>query len=140
MAIKIQQRRKIGVDTYEEMYPKTQADCVSVSSGGNLQTKLSDIDKKVTLSLIHIQMCIRDSSTNDYTAAEKQKLAGIAQNANNYTHPSTHPASMVVFSDGHTFQQKLDQGELKGDKGDSFKVGETYDTAIEKTFFFKLMP
>ncbi|MBC8558721.1 hypothetical protein [Fumia xinanensis] len=79
-------------------------------------------------------------STNDYTAAEKQKLAGIAQNANNYTHPSTHPASMVVFSDGHTFQQKLDQGELKGDKGDSFKVGETYDTAIEKTFFFKLMP
>ncbi|PWL43785.1 MAG: hypothetical protein DBY45_06595 [Clostridiales bacterium] len=79
-------------------------------------------------------------SANDYTTAEKQKLAGIAQNANNYTHPSTHPASMVVFLDGHTFQQKLDQGELKGDKGDSFKVGETYDTAIEKTFFFKLMP
>ena len=79
-------------------------------------------------------------SANDYTTAEKQKLAGIAQNANNYTHPSTHPASMVVFLDGHTFQQKLDQGELKGDKGDNFKVGETYDTAIEKTFFFKLMP
>ncbi len=75
-------------------------------------------------------------STNDYTTAEKQKLSGIAQNANNYTHPTTHPASMVVFADGDTFQQKLDRGELKGD---SFKVGESYETAIEKTFFFKLM-
>ncbi len=78
-------------------------------------------------------------STNDYTTAEKQKLAGISQNANNYIHPASHPASMVVFSDGDTFQQKLDQGELKGDKGDSFKVGESYETATEKTFFFKLM-
>lgn len=75
-------------------------------------------------------------SSNDYTTAEKQKLSGIAQNANNYTHPTTHPASMVVFADGDTFQQKLDRGELKGD---SFKVGESYETAIEKTFFFKLM-
>ncbi len=35
-------------------------------------------------------------STNDYTSAEKQKLAGIAENANNYTHPATHPASMIA--------------------------------------------
>ena len=35
-------------------------------------------------------------STNDYTTAEKQKLAGIAAGANNYTHPSTHPASMIT--------------------------------------------
>lgn len=35
-------------------------------------------------------------STNDYTTAEKQKLAGIATGANNYVHPSTHPASMIT--------------------------------------------
>lgn len=35
-------------------------------------------------------------STNDYTTAEKQKLAGIAEGANNYTHPATHPASMIT--------------------------------------------
>lgn len=35
-------------------------------------------------------------STNDYTTAEKQKLAGIAAGANNYVHPSTHPASMIA--------------------------------------------
>ena len=34
-------------------------------------------------------------STNDYTTAEKQKLAGIAEGANNYVHPDTHPASMI---------------------------------------------
>ncbi|MFR0781327.1 MAG: hypothetical protein ACLSH8_17240, partial [Zhenhengia sp.] len=35
-------------------------------------------------------------STNDYTVAEKTKLAGIAENANNYAHPSTHDASMIT--------------------------------------------
>ena len=35
-------------------------------------------------------------STNDYTTSEKDKLAGIAEGANNYVHPSTHPASMIT--------------------------------------------
>ena len=34
-------------------------------------------------------------STNDYTGAEKGKLAGIAVGANKYIHPSTHPASLI---------------------------------------------
>ena len=34
-------------------------------------------------------------STNDYTTAEKNKLAEISEKANNYTHPDTHPASMI---------------------------------------------
>lgn len=34
-------------------------------------------------------------STEDYTSAEKIKLAGIAAGANNYQHPSTHPPSMI---------------------------------------------
>jgi hypothetical protein len=29
------------------------------------------------------------------TATERTKLAGIAENANNYTHPATHPQSMI---------------------------------------------
>lgn len=35
-------------------------------------------------------------SEDDYTTAEKNKLAGIEAGANNYTHPSTHPASMIT--------------------------------------------
>lgn len=42
-------------------------------------------------------------STNDYTTAEKNKLAGVAEGANNYTHPPTHPASMVVQDATHRF-------------------------------------
>ena len=45
-------------------------------------------------------------SSNDYTDAEKSKLAGIANNANNYTHPSyTQRASgfykITVDTSGH---------------------------------------
>lgn len=35
-------------------------------------------------------------STEDFTTAEKQKLAGIEDGANKYIHPSTHPASIIV--------------------------------------------
>lgn len=33
-------------------------------------------------------------------------------------------ASQVKFTDGKTFQQKLDEGSLKGDKGDTGEKGE----------------
>ena len=42
-------------------------------------------------------------SSNDYTSAEKQKLAGIAANANNYTHP-TASGSKHIPSGGSTGQ------------------------------------
>jgi len=38
-------------------------------------------------------------STEDYTSAEKVKLTGIAENANNYVHPSTHPSTMITGLD-----------------------------------------
>lgn len=42
-------------------------------------------------------------STEDYTTEEKNKLAGIADGANNYIHPSTHPASMITEDSTHRF-------------------------------------
>ena len=42
-------------------------------------------------------------STNDYTTTEKNKLAGIEDNANNYIHPSTHPASIITQDSTHRF-------------------------------------
>ncbi|WP_138755129.1 pyocin knob domain-containing protein [Paenibacillus sinopodophylli] len=35
-------------------------------------------------------------SANDFTSAEKTKLAGVSAGANTYVHPSTHPASIIV--------------------------------------------
>ena len=40
-----------------------------------------------------------------------------------YVHPTTHPASLIVFTDGETFQNKLDAGTLKGEKGDTGAQG-----------------
>lgn len=40
-------------------------------------------------------------STNDYTAAEKTKLAGVATGANNYTHPN-HTGDVTSTGDGVT--------------------------------------
>lgn len=42
-------------------------------------------------------------STNDYTTAEKNKLTGIAENANNYTHPASHSADMITTTTDKQF-------------------------------------
>lgn len=42
-------------------------------------------------------------SSNDFTNAYKTKLDGISNNANNYTHPATHPASMISESSSRRF-------------------------------------
>jgi hypothetical protein len=44
-------------------------------------------------------------STNDYTTAEKQKLAGLS----NYSHPTEHPASMIKMEDGTTVENKVSE-------------------------------
>lgn len=76
------------------------------------------------------------SNNGFMSSLDKIKLDSIQNNANNYVHPSTHKADMVVFEDGETFQNKLDKGSLKGDigpqgpqgvqgpKGDKGEVGE----------------
>ena len=40
-------------------------------------------------------------SAEDYTTPEKQKLAGIEDNANKYVHPTTHPGSMITEDSTH---------------------------------------
>lgn len=47
-------------------------------------------------------------STNDYTNEDKEKLNSLSK----YTHPETHLASMIVFEDGETLQDKFDNNTL----------------------------
>ncbi len=42
-------------------------------------------------------------SANDYTTKEKDKLGGIEEGANNYVHPNTHPANIIVQDSTHRF-------------------------------------
>ena len=65
------------------------------------------------------------------SSLDKIKLDGIQNNANNYTHPSTHNADMILFSDGETFQNKLDKGSLKGDTGATGPQGPKGDKGIQ---------
>ena len=67
------------------------------------------------------------SNNGFMSSLDKIKLDSIQNNANNYIHPSTHKADMVVFEDGETFQNKLDKGTLKGDKGDTGPQGPKGD-------------
>lgn len=60
---------------------------------------------------------IQNAEHRFFTDAEREKLRGIEKNANNYQHPAEHPAAMVKFTDGKTFQQKLDEGTLQGERG-----------------------
>ena len=65
-------------------------------------------------------------STNDYTTAEKTKLAGIAENANNYTHPASHPATMITEDSTHRFVTDAEKAQWNAGGGS----GGTASTAV----------
>lgn len=48
-------------------------------------------------SMFVSQVSGKGLSTNDYTTAEKNKLAGIAENANNYVHPAYTPQASGLY-------------------------------------------
>ena len=45
---------------------------------------------------------------------DKTKLDGIEEGDNNYTHPETHPATMIVEDDNHQFITKAQKEQLTG--------------------------
>ena len=59
-------------------------------------------------------------STNDYTRAEKTKLAGIEDNANAYTHPETHPASMITETSEKRFVSDTEKAAWNAKATESF--------------------
>ena len=59
-------------------------------------------------------------STNDYTRAEKTKLAGIEDNANAYTHPATHPASMITETSEKRFVSDAEKASWNAKATESF--------------------
>ena len=59
-------------------------------------------------------------STNDYTRAEKTKLAGIEDNANAYTHPATHPASMITETSDKKFVSDTEKAAWNAKATESF--------------------
>lgn len=81
----------------------TKADLQSIDVTGQLgdYAKTVDVDSKLNGKVDKVTG--KDLSTNDYTNAEKQKLAGVENGANKYTHPSTHSADMITETSSKKF-------------------------------------
>lgn len=87
---------KSTLDTYSQTEANL-ADAVSKKHGVNDENS-SHYTKAANDTLLNgkvDKITGKGLSTEDYTTAEKNKLTGIEAGANNYTHPSTHPASIV---------------------------------------------
>ena len=65
-------------------------DEAQAAAGGDYTTKV-EFNSHVNDTTLHT------------TADEKTKLGGIEENANNYTHPSSHPATMITEDSTHRF-------------------------------------
>ena len=71
---------------------------VKLSDGTTLEAKLATVASKDVVT----------TATNGLmSASDKAKLDGVAQNANAYVHPSTHPSSMITGLD-EALEEKLD--------------------------------
>ena len=57
--------------------------------------------------------------------------SGETVDLNNYVTKETGNANQITFSDGQTFQAKLDNGTLKGDKGEQGPQGDKGDTGAQ---------
>ena len=69
-------------------------------------TEHQDISKLATKTELNNKVDKIDGmglSTNDYTTEEKNKLNGIEEGANNYTHPTTHNATIITQDSTHRF-------------------------------------
>ena len=51
----------------------------------------------------HTHAAATTTAAGFLSAADKRKLNGVDENANNYTHPSTHPATMISQDTTHRF-------------------------------------
>lgn len=70
-----------------------------------------------------------------FSQTEKDKLAGIAENANNYVHPESHPASMIVEAADKRFMKDAERTKLEGISEGANKVtfnveGETLNIVV----------
>ena len=82
--------------------------------------------------------------------ADKTKLDGIEAGANKYTHPATHPATMITQDDTHQFITKAQKDQLTGNitytnatpivsAHGGVAVGETFNNVPIKTLFDKIL-
>lgn len=115
-----------------------------ISEDANLQSQINNLDSNklgtetfnnytdwVTTQVNSINSSIAEKvdkvegkglSTNDYSTSEKEKLKGIEVGANAYTHPSTHPSTMITQDSTHRFVTDAEKTEWNGAKNYSDSI------------------
>lgn len=120
------------MSTLTTNYKLIKPDVTDTVDINNFNSNFDTIDKNLFNKVEKVDG--KGLSTNDYTNEEKQKVNTIADkvdkvegkelSSNDYTdedksklnslevHPDTHLASMIVFADGDTLQDKFDNNTL----------------------------
>lgn len=75
----------------------------------NLQATLDNLGVKE-----HTHADATTSASGFMSAADKSKLNGVATNANNYTHPSTHPPSIIAQDSSNRFVTDAEKSNWNG--------------------------
>ena len=97
-----------GEDTDNAKYYKEQA---QVIVGGDYVTQ-TDLTNGLATKVDTVAG--KQLSTEDYTTAEKTKLGTVEPGANNYSHPATHPASIIVQDADNRFMTDVERNKLAG--------------------------
>lgn len=84
------------------LYDLVQA-CVTTTALSQLLLSKSDTNH------VHALASAVPAVSGFMSASDKQKLDGVAEGANNYTHPASHPASMIDTDPTHMFSTLLQQ-------------------------------
>ena len=83
---------------------------------GNLQTQVDNLDTDIANQLATKVDKVPGYglSQEDFTTTLLQKLNGIASNANNYSHPSTHPITIITDGGGYVKMTSSERTKLAG--------------------------
>ncbi|GAA0735893.1 gp53-like domain-containing protein [Clostridium oceanicum] len=92
------------------------AEDIRTKIGKSVESKFDDITKSIeTVKSSKVdKVSGKGLSTQDYTTAEKQKLSAIASGANRYTHPNTHPATIISQDATHRFVSDSEKNNWNG--------------------------
>lgn len=94
----------------------TRPDLTTLESGYKLLAdSTTGGTKKMDLSVVKNVDNHIDGTTNKvFTATEKTKLSGVAEGANNYTHPSTHSADIIIDGTTNKAYTATEKSKLSG--------------------------
>jgi hypothetical protein len=105
--------RKEGAITVERYAQKAHAHSNADITTDGTHRFVTDTEKSVWNNKVD-KVIGKDLSSNDFTLVLKNKLDRIAEEANRYVHPGTHPASIIITDANNRFTTDTEKTKLAG--------------------------